>query len=154
MFNLGSWQLMTWYNATNSYVCVVMVCCYSVLCLQLYLTPEVIIQNVDSLTVWHRWFCSISSNSSVSLCTAVIPYLPCLIYLKMPSLNSHGDAAQPCLTALCTKLLRLSTLNPPTYSDSHYCIRLLWRVYTHHVPSHACTCAQCRASIYTINIHM
>ena len=42
MFNLGSWQLMTWYNANSSNI-----------------PYSRSIQNIDSLTVLYRLFCSI-----------------------------------------------------------------------------------------------
>ena len=111
-------------------------------------------QNINSLTFWYRWFCSTSSYSSVSLCTAVISYFPCSIYMKIRTFFKQALCAA---TPLC--------LVHPSHNDSllpnlylvpiHAIIYAFSKSWHVHTPcTHPCTytCAQWHTSTYTINI--
>ena len=110
MFNLDSWQVMTWHNAINRNAFVVMVCCYFISSLQLYLTPEI-------YRIYMFCNCMVQMilfNIIIFFCLSMHCCNPLLtlstIYLKTPSLNRY--CVKPRLTALCIQATWTLNLQP------------------------------------------
>ena len=152
MFNLDSWNQMIWYNANSNNVCVVMVVAISS-CPFSYTSPENYTEYRCS-NCMAQMICSASSESSVSLCTAVI----LLFTLSNLSANAFfkqarwvGGAMPHCLVHP-SHMDSLSTSNPPTCSYSRYhntpSLNHHIAMYTHHVHTRACIHVHMYTSIY------